>query len=171
MLIALEEKDPRRIFEGEARMRRMNMYGLLDESQNKLDYVLALTVENFLKRHLQTLVFKTSKTKSIHLARVLIKQSHIRLRENCSHVFLKSIVKLIVELMRNHNTPESLLLEATARAVQPVLERGESGMAAADDSQIFSSVGCLVPSSAFLTRVLMYVPLAPRFLEPFCTPD
>ncbi|KAJ9567642.1 hypothetical protein OSB04_003608 [Centaurea solstitialis] len=72
------------------------------------------------------------------------------------------IVKLIVELMRNHNTPESLvimgsaldlllratdgmlvdgeacslpqleLLEATARAVQPVVEWGESGMAVAD---------------------------------------
>ncbi|KAA8537955.1 hypothetical protein F0562_027464 [Nyssa sinensis] len=72
------------------------------------------------------------------------------------------IVKLIVELMRNHDTPESLvilcsasdlllcatdgilvdgesctlrqleLLEATARAVQPVLDWGESGMAVAD---------------------------------------
>ncbi|KAI7748695.1 hypothetical protein M8C21_000344 [Ambrosia artemisiifolia] len=59
MLLTLEEKDPRRIFEGEALMRRMNRYGLLDESQNKLDYVLALTVENFLERRLQTLVFKT----------------------------------------------------------------------------------------------------------------
>ncbi|GJT04636.1 40S ribosomal protein S9-2 [Tanacetum coccineum] len=56
MLLTLEEKDPRRIFEGEALMRRMNRYGLLDESQNKLDYVLALTVENFLERRLQTLV-------------------------------------------------------------------------------------------------------------------
>ncbi|MFS7947513.1 putative ribosomal protein S4/S9 [Helianthus anomalus] len=76
---ALESaKDPRRIFEGEALMRRMNRYGLLDESQNKLDYVLALTVENFLERRLQTLVFKTGMAKSIHHARVLIKQRHIR---------------------------------------------------------------------------------------------
>ncbi|GJT04639.1 40S ribosomal protein S9-2 [Tanacetum coccineum] len=78
MLLTLEEKDPRRIFEGEALMRRMNRYGLLDESQNKLDYVLALTVENFLERRLQTLVFKTGMAKSIHHARVLIKQRHIR---------------------------------------------------------------------------------------------
>ncbi|OAY61421.1 hypothetical protein MANES_01G187300v8 [Manihot esculenta] len=56
----------------------MNRYGLLDESQNKLDYVLALTVENFLERHLQTLVFKSGMAKSIHLARVLIRQRHIR---------------------------------------------------------------------------------------------
>ncbi|KAG5629575.1 hypothetical protein H5410_001292 [Solanum commersonii] len=48
MLLTLDEKDPRRIFEGEALLRKMNIYGLLDESQNKLDYVLALTMENFL---------------------------------------------------------------------------------------------------------------------------
>uniref|UniRef100_A0A2N9I9D2 Uncharacterized protein n=1 Tax=Fagus sylvatica TaxID=28930 RepID=A0A2N9I9D2_FAGSY len=63
---------------GEALLRRMNRYGLLDESQNKLDYVLALTVENFLERRLQTLVFKSGMAKSIHHARVLIRQRHIR---------------------------------------------------------------------------------------------
>ena len=56
----------------------MNKYGLLDETQNKLDYVLALTVENFLERRLQTLVFKAGMAKSIHHARVLIRQKHIR---------------------------------------------------------------------------------------------
>lgn len=56
----------------------MHRYGLLEESQNKLDYVLALTVENFLERRLQTLVFKTGLAKSIHHARVLIRQRHIR---------------------------------------------------------------------------------------------
>ncbi|KAK1419538.1 hypothetical protein QVD17_28712 [Tagetes erecta] len=78
MLLTMEEKDPRKIFEGEALMRRMNRYGLLDESQNKLDYVLALNVENFLERRLQTLVFKTGMAKSIHHAKVLIKQRNIR---------------------------------------------------------------------------------------------
>nr|XP_043637610.1 40S ribosomal protein S9-2-like [Erigeron canadensis] len=73
MLLTLDKKDPRRIFEGEALMRRMKRYGLLDESQNKLDYVLALNVENFLERRLQTLVFKTAMANSIHHARVLIK--------------------------------------------------------------------------------------------------
>ncbi|CAL1368269.1 unnamed protein product [Linum trigynum] len=78
MLLTLDEKNPRRIFEGEALLRRMNRYGLLDESQNKLDYVLALTVENFLERRLQTIVFKAGMAKSIHHARVLIRQKHIR---------------------------------------------------------------------------------------------
>jgi small subunit ribosomal protein S9e len=78
MLLTLDEKNTRRIFEGEALLRRMNRYGLLDESQTKLDYVLALTVENFLERRLQTLVFKSGMAKSIHHARVLIKQRHIR---------------------------------------------------------------------------------------------
>ncbi|KAJ4824180.1 hypothetical protein Tsubulata_011916, partial [Turnera subulata] len=78
MLLTLDEKNPRRIFEGDALLRRMNRYGLLDESQNKLDYVLALTVENFLERRLQTLVFKAGMAKSIHHARVLIRQKHIR---------------------------------------------------------------------------------------------
>jgi small subunit ribosomal protein S9e len=78
MLLTLDEKNTRRIFEGEALLRRMNRYGLLDENQSKLDYVLALTVENFLERRLQTIVFKSGMAKSIHHARVLIKQRHIR---------------------------------------------------------------------------------------------
>ncbi|KAG2638527.1 hypothetical protein PVAP13_2NG599600 [Panicum virgatum] len=62
-LLTLDEKNPRRIFEGEALLRRMNRYGLLGEGQNKLDYVLALTVENFLQRRLQTIVFKNGMAK------------------------------------------------------------------------------------------------------------
>uniref|UniRef100_A0A0E0DXG8 Small ribosomal subunit protein uS4 N-terminal domain-containing protein n=1 Tax=Oryza meridionalis TaxID=40149 RepID=A0A0E0DXG8_9ORYZ len=62
-LLTLDEKNPRRIFEGEALLRRMNRYGLLADGQNKLDYVLALTVENFLARRLQTLVFKAGMAK------------------------------------------------------------------------------------------------------------
>ncbi|KAL6567719.1 40S ribosomal protein S9-2 [Orobanche gracilis] len=77
-LLTLDEKDPRRIFEGEALLRRMIRYGLLPENKNKLDHVLALTVENFLERRLQTLVFKVGLAKSIHHARVLIRQRHIR---------------------------------------------------------------------------------------------
>ncbi|XP_028066325.1 protein GIGANTEA-like isoform X1 [Camellia sinensis] len=85
------------------------------------------------------------------------------------------IVKLIVELMRNHDNPESLvilasasdillratdgmlvdgeactlpqleLLEATARAIQPVLEWGESGLAVADC--LSNLLKCRVPAT------------------------
>merc|ERR1719198_30136 len=77
-LLTLEERDPERIFQGQALMRRMIRYGILDEDKQRLDYVLELKVEDFLERRLQTLVFKRGLAKSIHHARVLIKQKHIR---------------------------------------------------------------------------------------------
>merc|ERR1712147_437649 len=77
-LLTKDEKDPARIFEGQALMRRMIRYGILDEDKQRLDYVLGLKLENFMERRLQTLVFKRGLAKSIHHARVLIKQRHIR---------------------------------------------------------------------------------------------
>merc|ERR1712224_944815 len=77
-LLTLEERDPQRIFQGQALMRRMIRYGILDEDKQRLDYVLALKIEDFMERRLQTLVFKRGLAKSIHHARVLIRQKHIR---------------------------------------------------------------------------------------------
>jgi small subunit ribosomal protein S9e len=57
---------------------------VLDESRMKLDYVLALKVEDFLERRLQTQVFKLGLAKSIHHARVLIRQRHIRVGSQVS---------------------------------------------------------------------------------------
>ena len=74
----MEEKDPKRLFEGNALIRRLVRVGVLDESRMKLDYVLALKVEDFLERRLQTCVYKLGLAKSIHHARVLIRQRHIR---------------------------------------------------------------------------------------------
>jgi len=51
-LLTLDEKDPKRLFEGAALMRRMFKLGLLNETENKLDYVLGLTVQKFLERRL-----------------------------------------------------------------------------------------------------------------------
>lgn len=47
--------------------------GVLKEDEKKLDYVLGLTVAQFLERRLQTLVFKKNLAKSIHEARILIR--------------------------------------------------------------------------------------------------
>lgn len=77
-LLTLDQKDPKRIFEGQALMRRLYKYGLLNETQDKLDYALALQPNDFLERRLQTVVFKQGLAKSIHHARVLIRQKHIR---------------------------------------------------------------------------------------------
>merc|ERR1712110_998314 len=77
-LLTLEEHDPKRIFEGVALLRRLHNYGILPENQNQLDYVLSLGVTNILERRLQTLVFKLGFAKSIHQARVYIRQRHIR---------------------------------------------------------------------------------------------
>merc|ERR1712232_1368610 len=77
-LLTLDEHDPKRIFEGAALLRRLHSYGILPENQNQLDYVLSLTVNNILERRLQTLVFKLGFAKSVHQARVFIRQRHIR---------------------------------------------------------------------------------------------
>lgn len=82
-LLTLEEKNTRRLFEGNALLRRLVRIGVLDESRMKLDYVLGLKVEDFLERRLQTQVFKLGLAKSIHHARVLIRQRHIRYVITC----------------------------------------------------------------------------------------
>ena len=61
----------------------MARYGLLSESERKLDYVLGLTLNKFMERRLQTRIYKEgSQAKSIHHARCLIFQRHIKVGKN-----------------------------------------------------------------------------------------
>lgn len=77
-LLTLDPKDPKRIFEGAALLRRMSRYGLLADDELDLDSILQLTTQKLLERRLQTKVYKQGLAKSIHHARVLIRQRHIR---------------------------------------------------------------------------------------------
>merc|ERR1712183_877098 len=85
-LLTLDEKDARRLFQGNALLRRLVRTGVLEESRMKLDYVLGLKPEDFLERRLQTQVFKLGLAKSIHHARVLIRQRHIRVRKQVVNI-------------------------------------------------------------------------------------
>jgi len=85
-LLTLDEKDERRLFEGEALLRRMMKLGLLLENEKKLDYVLGLTTAKIMERRLQTKVFKLGLAKSIHHARTLIRQRHIRVGKQVCNI-------------------------------------------------------------------------------------
>mmetsp|Transcript_173211 Transcript_173211/g.421308 ORF Transcript_173211/g.421308 Transcript_173211/m.421308 type:complete len:193 (-) Transcript_173211:118-696(-) len=86
MLLTLDEKSEERIFSGEALLRRMVRLGLLTENEKKLDYVLGLTTAKIMERRLQTKVFKLGLAKSIHHARVLIRQRHIRVGKQICNI-------------------------------------------------------------------------------------
>jgi len=78
VLLTKDEKDATRLFEGSALLRRLLRLGVLGEEKQSLEYVLALKPADFMERRLQTQVFKLGLAKSIHHARVLIRQRHIR---------------------------------------------------------------------------------------------
>lgn len=86
VLLTLDDKDEKRLFEGNALLRRLLRIGVLDETKQKLDYVLGLKIDDFLNRRLQYQVFKNGLAKSVHHARVLIKQNHIRVRRQVVNV-------------------------------------------------------------------------------------
>ena len=65
----------------------MHRYGLLTNEELKLDYVLGLTVNKLLDRRLQTRIHQDAfHAKSIHQARVIIKQKHIRVGKDLVNV-------------------------------------------------------------------------------------
>ena len=85
-MLTLDENDTRRIFEGNALLRRLTRYGLLAEDKRDLDSVLSMQATDFLDRRLQTVVARLGLAKSVHHARVLIKQGHIRVGKQIVNV-------------------------------------------------------------------------------------
>ncbi|KAL7678406.1 hypothetical protein ACOME3_004632 [Neoechinorhynchus agilis] len=86
LLLTLPPKDPKRVFQGNALLRRLVRYGILDEGRMKLDYVLSLKPQDFLERRLQTQVHRLGLAKSVHHARVMIRQRHISVRKQLVNV-------------------------------------------------------------------------------------
>merc|ERR1719498_1255665 len=85
-LLTLDPKDPKRLFETPPLIRRLKRFGLMTEEENSLDHILKLTTQRFMERRLQTKVFKQGLAKSIHHARVLIRQRHIRVGKQVVNV-------------------------------------------------------------------------------------
>lgn len=100
ILLTLPEDDPKRIFEGEALIKRMVRLGVLEKDQQKLDYVLGLTLKQFLDRRLQTIVFTKGKfANSIHEARCLIYQRKISINKGNR----KQIINIPSFMVRSKN--------------------------------------------------------------------
>ena len=106
-LLTLEPNDPRRIFEGQALINRMIAIGVLNKEQAQLDYVLSLTVNQFLDRRLQTIVFNNKFSKSIHQARTLIFQKKIAL----NHGSRNQIVNIPSFIVRKENESKIFKLD------------------------------------------------------------
>ena len=85
-LLTLDPKDPKRVFETTPLLRRLKRYGLLTDEENSLEDILTLTTQRFMERRLQTKIFKQGLAKSIHHARVLIRQRHIRVGKQVVNV-------------------------------------------------------------------------------------
>jgi len=124
-LLTLEENDPKRLFEGNALLRRLVRIGVLEEAKMKLDFVLSLKVEDFLERRLQTQVFKQGLAKSIHHARVLIRQRHIRVRKQLVNV-PSFIVRVDSEKHIDYGVNSSLASGKPGRVKRRNLKRKEA---------------------------------------------
>jgi len=86
LLLTLPVTDLRRQVQGKSLIRKLEKYGILENSENTLNHVLSLKVQDFLERRLQTIVFKQGLARSIHHARVLILQRHISVNEQLVNI-------------------------------------------------------------------------------------
>lgn len=79
--------------------------GLLKENEIKLDYVLGLSISQFMERRLQTLVAKRKLASSIHHARVLIRQRHVAVGKQV--ITIPSFMVRVSQEQHIQNSPKS----------------------------------------------------------------
>lgn len=133
-LLTLDEKDSKRLFEGNALLRRLVRIGVLEEDQMKLDYVLGLRVEDFLERRLQTQVLKHALAKSIHHARVLIRQRHIRVRKQVVNI-PSFIVRLDSEKHINFSLNSPYGSGRPGRVKRKNMKKGQGGSGGEEEEE------------------------------------
>ncbi|KAK0412632.1 hypothetical protein QR680_006319 [Steinernema hermaphroditum] len=117
-----------------ALLRRLVRNGVLSEDKMKLDYVLGLRVEDFLERRLQTQVFKLGLAKSIHHARVLIRQKHIRVRRQIVNV-PSFLVRLDSQKHIDFGLNSPFGGGRPGRVKRRNLKKGDSGDAGSEDEE------------------------------------
>jgi len=124
-LLTLAENDPKRIFEGSALIKRMVRLGVLGKEQRKLDYVLELTLKQFLDRRLQTIVFAKSKfAKSMHEARTLIFQKKISINRGMRRQII-NIPSYIVRSKNEQHIHKNLDTKESSRTQKRTEKRRE----------------------------------------------
>eukprot|EP00824_Muranothrix_gubernata_P026156 TRINITY_DN897_c0_g1_i1.p2 TRINITY_DN897_c0_g1~~TRINITY_DN897_c0_g1_i1.p2 ORF type:complete len:195 (-),score=38.16 TRINITY_DN897_c0_g1_i1:60-644(-) len=123
-LLTLDEKDPKRLFEGQALLNRMIRLGVLKEGEKKLDYVLGLTIPQFMERRLQTKVLKNKLAKSVHHARVLIRQRHIRVGKQMVNI-PSFMVRVENDQQIDFVPTSSLVSEKLGRKKRKNLKKGD----------------------------------------------
>jgi small subunit ribosomal protein S9e len=134
-LLTLEEKDPRRIFEGKALINRMMRIGVLTKEQNQLDYVLGLTTKQFLERRLQTIVRNDRNAQSIHQARTLIFQKKIALSKGLRRQII-NIPSFIVRVENQGNITKIPNKDGSSRTkTRNKARRDEKAQQGGDDEE------------------------------------
>jgi small subunit ribosomal protein S9e len=129
-LLTLDPKDPGRIFEGNALVRRMVKYGLLTDSEKELDSVLQLSTSKLMERRLQTKVLRKRLAVTIHHARVVVKQRHIRVGRQ-----LVNAPSFLVHVDSEHNIDHSITSPLGSGGPGRVFRKNQANKAAAGDEE------------------------------------
>ena len=131
-LLTLDPNDPRRIFEGEALIKRMIRIGVLSKEESQLDYVLGLTTKQFLERRLQTIVFQNHYSQSIHHARTLIFQKKIAFNRGLRSPII-NIPSFIVRKENESKITKIANKEGESRTKKRLEKKREQGGDGGDD--------------------------------------